>query len=255
MDYTKSIGNVNELKCITKFISAGFDCSIPYGDASKYDFIADINGQLLRFQCKSSRNVIKGNGEIDPDAFIFSCTCSTTNTQQTIRHKYTKKDIDYFCTCFNNEIYIIPVEECSNTKTLRLNPPSNNISNYNKAEDYLFKNVFKENSEEFISSKENYLSSRQSVEKKEKILCSCCGQKEVYYVNGICPECAAKQRRTVDRPLKEDLKNLVRNMSIVKVGEMYGVSDNAIRKWLKAYNLPTRKTDIDNYDEETWKNM
>ena len=157
--------------------------------------------------------------------------------------------------CFNDEIYVIPVEECSNTKTLRLNPPSNNNPNYNKAEDYLFENIFKENSEEFNSSKENYLSSRQIVEKKEKILCSCCGQKEVYYVNGICLECAAKQRRTVDRPSREDLKSLVRNMSMTKVGEMYGVSDNAVRKWLKAYKLPTRKTDIDNYDEEIWKNI
>lgn len=255
MDYTKSIGNVNELKCLTKFIAAGYDCSIPYGDTSKYDFIADINGKLLRFQCKSSRNVIKGNGEVDVNAFMFSCTCSTTNTQQTIRHKYTKEDIDYFCTSFNNEVYVIPVEECSNTKTLRLAPPSYNTSNYNKAEDYLFENIFVEESEEFTSSKEAYLLSRQAVEKKERPMCSCCGQKEVYYAGGICPECAAKQRRTVERPSKEELKGLVRNISMVKIGEMYGVSDNAIRKWLKNYNLPTKKTEIDKYDEETWKNM
>ena len=42
---------------------------------------------------------------------------------------------------------------------------------------------------------------------------------------------------------------------MTKVGEMYGVSDNAVRKWLKAYKLPTKKTEIDNYDEEIWKNI
>jgi hypothetical protein len=255
MDYTKAIGNVNELKCITKFISKGYDCSIPYGDNAKYDFIADINGKLLRFQCKSSRNVIKGNGEIDKDAFQFSCTCSTTNTQQTTRHKYTKEDIDYFCTCFLGKVYIVSVDECSTSKTLRLAPPSYNTQAYNKAEDYLFDNVFKESSEEFISSKEAYLLSRQKVLKKEKPMCSECGEVEVYYVGGICPKCAAKHRQKVERPSREDLKGLVRNMSMVKIGEIYGVTDNAIRKWLKGYNLPTKKTEIDKYDEETWKNL
>mgnify|MGYP003400600460 CR=1 FL=1 len=31
------------------FIELGYDCSIPYGNSAKYDFIADINGELLKF--------------------------------------------------------------------------------------------------------------------------------------------------------------------------------------------------------------
>lgn len=254
MDYTKSIGNVNELKCITKFISNGYDCSIPYGDNAKYDFIADINGKLLRFQCKASRSVLR-DGKLDENAFMFSCTCSTTNTQQTIRHKYTKEDIDYFCTCYQDEVYVIPVDECSTAKTLRLAPPSYNTQAYNKAEDYLFENIFSEVSDEYASSKEAYLLSRQGVSKKEKCMCAECGEVEVYYVGGICPKCAAKHRRTVERPSRDELKGLIRNLSMVKVGEMFGVSDNAIRKWCKDYSLPSKKTDIDNYDDESWKSI
>jgi len=255
MDYTKSIGNVNELRCITKFMSKGYDCSIPYGDNAKYDFIADINGKLLKFQCKSSRNVKKSNGEIDKDAFQITCTHTTTNTQQTIRHKYTKEDIDYFCTCFLGKVYVISVDECSNTKTLRLAPPSYNTETYNKAENYLFDNVFSEVSEEYASSKEVFLSSRQESIKKERSMCAECGEVEVYYTGGICPKCSAKHRRKVERPSREDLKGLVRNISMVKIGEMFGVSDNSIRKWLKEYNLPFKKTEIDRYDEETWKSL
>ena len=42
MDYTKSIGNITELKCLIAFTQMGFDCSIPYGDCSKYDIIKYI---------------------------------------------------------------------------------------------------------------------------------------------------------------------------------------------------------------------
>ena len=62
MDYTQTIGNVNELRCMLAFIELGYDCSIPYGNSAKYDFIADINGELLKFQCKSATVVNEEDG-------------------------------------------------------------------------------------------------------------------------------------------------------------------------------------------------
>ena len=44
MEYTQSKGNLVELQCISKFIELGYECSIPYGNSAKYDFIADVNG-------------------------------------------------------------------------------------------------------------------------------------------------------------------------------------------------------------------
>lgn len=32
----------------------------------------------------------------------------------------------------------------------------------------------------------------------------------------------------------------------------HGVSDNAIRKWCKKYNLPYKKKDIKSYSDEEW---
>ena len=141
MDYTKSIGSVTELQCISKFIELGFDCSIPYGDSYKYDFIADINGNLIRVQCKSCYHPIK-DGIEDTNAIKFNCVSQTTNTQKTVRHKYTSDMIDFFATYYDGNVYIIPVDECSQVKTLRFAPLQTNQL-YNKAEDYLIENFIK----------------------------------------------------------------------------------------------------------------
>ena len=67
-----------------------------------------------------------------------------------------------------------------------------------------------------------------------------------------CKECAAKISRTVIRPTREELKNLIRTKSFVELGRIYNVSDNAIRKWCKHYNLPSKKSDIKKMSDEEW---
>ena len=50
-----------------------------------------------------------------------------------------------------------------------------------------------------------------------------------------CVPCNRLKRRKVkERPTKEELLSLVGQIPMVKIGKMYGVSDNCIRKWLKA---------------------
>jgi len=39
--------------------------------------------------------------------------------------------------------------------------------------------------------------------------------------------------RKVERPSKKELEELLRKYPMTKVGRMYGVSDNAVRKWIK----------------------
>ncbi len=50
-----------------------------------------------------------------------------------------------------------------------------------------------------------------------------------------------KFRRVKDRPTKEELQALIGENTWVSIGRMYGVSDNAIRKWAKDCGLPTIK--------------
>ncbi len=74
--------------------------------------------------------------------------------------------------------------------------------------------------------------------------CSDCG-KELYFKNdnGLCMKCY-KQHNSKFRVDKETLEKLIYEKSFCEIGRMYGVSDNAIRKLCKKYNLPFRKKDI-----------
>lgn len=251
MDYTKSKGNVVELQCISKFIEMGFDCSIPYGDASKYDFIADIGGELLRIQCKSCSNPVK-NGKRDTQAISFSCHSQTTNTKKTIRHSYTDKDIDYFATYYEGKVYLIPVVECSLSKTLRFSPPNNGRTDYNKAEDYLIEKVLGHLQDKaFINQSDN----DNKKENKKIFICSQCNKNIVYKEGGICHECASFNKRIYERPSREELKSLIRFNSFLKLGKQFGVSDNTIRRWCKSYNLPNKTREIKKYSDLEWSNI
>ena len=45
------------------------------------------------------------------------------------------------------------------------------------------------------------------------------------------------QRRVKNRPEKEELEKLIKEFSWVDLGRLFGVSDNAVRKWARKYNL------------------
>lgn len=117
---TKHKGNLTELQCLSAFVAQGCGVSIPYGDNSKYDFIADIDGKLIKVQVKTSSE--KKNTE---NAISFSCRSTHVNCSGVKNIRYSKDEIDYFATYWNNQCYLIPVEECSVDKTLRFALPKN----------------------------------------------------------------------------------------------------------------------------------
>lgn len=71
------------------------------------------------------------------------------------------------------------------------------------------------------------------------VRCSVCGEKISYYTKtGKCVKCSKIGRvyptlRRCERPDQEVLKREVEEFGFCAVGRKYGVSDNAIRKWLK----------------------
>jgi len=84
-------------------------------------------------------------------------------------------------------------------------------------------------------------------ESSKLMLCLVCGKKfkRTNTVQKYCShDCADLAARKVLRPSKEELDKLIFNSSFLSIGKMYGVSDNAIRKWCKKYNLPHRTKDI-----------
>jgi uncharacterized protein YjcR len=59
----------------------------------------------------------------------------------------------------------------------------------------------------------------------------------------------------VDRPNREQLKKLIRTIPFTKIGEMFNVSDNAIRKWCDYEKLPRTKREINSYSDEEWEQV
>lgn len=83
--------------------------------------------------------------------------------------------------------------------------------------------------------------------KKNKYnLCPCCKKELKSSDANVCISCYNLYFRyhKVNKPDKEELLSMILKYPMIKIGEIYGVSDNAVRKWLKSYDLPYKKEDI-----------
>lgn len=72
--------------------------------------------------------------------------------------------------------------------------------------------------------------------------CIDCGEK-ISQTADRCVNCRHKARQIVERPSKEKLYEELCESNFSAVGRKYGVSDNAIRKWCKAYGMSTKASD------------
>lgn len=66
--------------------------------------------------------------------------------------------------------------------------------------------------------------------------CPKCGKSVTRY-NRMCTKCMHMKNRKTVRPSKEQLIQEIRETSFCAVGRKYGVTDNAVRKWLKYYGV------------------
>lgn len=121
---TKVKGNTTEMECMLEFMKLGYQVSIPFGEDSRYDFIGDINGRLLKIQCKACSEILDDNEAIMAIKFK-TVRQSGGNAKVNTRTKYTAEEIDYFATSYQGKCYLVPVTQCSNEKTLRILPTKN----------------------------------------------------------------------------------------------------------------------------------
>lgn len=90
---------------------------------------------------------------------------------------------------------------------------------------------------------------------KTCLLCGC-NYETFHAEQKYCSQvCAHKAQQHTDRPSREELKELIRTSSFLQIGRIYNVSDNAIRKWCKAANLPSKATEIKQYSDEEWEKI
>lgn len=90
--------------------------------------------------------------------------------------------------------------------------------------------------------------------------CEICG-KEISKHSKYCADCAKKvkkAKRKKETILKhnlnrQQLKEEIRTYSFLELGRKYNVSDNAVRKWCKLFDLPYKN--ISKYSEEEWETI
>lgn len=89
----------------------------------------------------------------------------------------------------------------------------------------------------------------ESVKEPKKLkYCAVCGKQltgsQTKTCSLICNAEYIKTKRTFDIPLQDELNEMLLTMSPETIGKTYGVSGNAVRKWIKKY-----KNKIDNITE------
>lgn len=125
-------GKITEYQVALAFLQKGYQVSQPLVSDSRYDFIVDVNNKLYRIQVKTSTEREGGT------YFDFATSTSHTNTKGTVNKSYTENEIDYFATMYNNQCYIIAVNDCGcRSQRLRIIPPKNGNQRGSKmAKDY-----------------------------------------------------------------------------------------------------------------------
>lgn len=91
------------------------------------------------------------------------------------------------------------------------------------------------------------------------IFCPICGNK-MAKKSKVCIDCENKQRKEEAIKTREEkgitrefLKQEIRNKPFTIIAKEQGVTDNAIRKWCKKYNLPYKSSEIKQYTDKEWE--
>lgn len=144
---TNRIGTVTELKCMAYFVELGYTVLVPQNPC-RYDMVIDIGDKFLKIQVKTcNTNRISGG-------ITFNTASSHYVKGEHTETSYKEDNIDYFCTYYDNECYLVPVSECGNSgKCLRLEPPKHNqIKNISFAKDYIASKILNQELKPLIQS-------------------------------------------------------------------------------------------------------
>lgn len=95
-------------------------------------------------------------------------------------------------------------------------------------------------------------------EEKNRIIFVLIVGKKIYKDSSRCLECENIRRKQnknssiFSKISRDELKSKIRNQTFTSIGQEYGVTDNAIKKWCDFYNLPRTKKEIKSYSDEQW---
>jgi PD-(D/E)XK endonuclease len=125
------VGQRTEGAILSELVRRGYDVLVPFGTNQRYDLVLDLDGELVRVQCKT--------GRLRDGTVRFSTQSIQSNTRRTVMRGYLG-DADLFLVYCPEigKVYVVPVEEVGVSKTyLRVDPVRNGQSHGVRwAEDY-----------------------------------------------------------------------------------------------------------------------
>lgn len=241
MNY-KDIGTIGQNCVIGELSKYGLGLAFPLSDNLPFDFIIIAENKLFKAQVKTSTE--NKNGEV-----VAFGLCSN-NWYNGTSKKYTEDDCDVFILydLVAHNVFLLTPCNFRNRRSfyIRYNSPKRkNQHNSNLAEDYILSN--KRVKEVFNFEPPDLSIYFCDKEKKYNKVCKECGKsfsgnyKNAKYCSAGCRRKVRESKRKVERPTKEQLTELIRVKPLLKIGRQYGVSDNAIRKWAKNYDLDIKQ--------------
>lgn len=127
---TKSIGNVSEALCLAKFVSRGWIVLQPFGDNERYDLVIDRGNGFETIQVKTGRATDNG-------CFTFNSYSTVGRVGNGVATSY-RGEVDYFAVVFNENVYLISVDEVPVGKPyMRLESSTYELTKCRWASDYL----------------------------------------------------------------------------------------------------------------------
>ena len=95
-------GDISEAKIMARFLERGYIVLVPWGDNQRYDLALDLNGQLIRVQCKT--------GRLQNGCVVFPTRSIQYKTRKSIHYKndaelFAAYSPDFDC------VFLIPVQD------------------------------------------------------------------------------------------------------------------------------------------------
>lgn len=245
MNY-KAIGEMGQNCVIGELSKFSLGVAHVLSDNYPFDLIVIAGGKLFRLQVKTST-------ENKNDEYVsFSLKCNNWH-DGTIK-KYTQEDCDAFA------LYDLVQHRCFLLSPKEFVGKGSFIVRYQKAkttnryginwwEDYIIsrrriEEVFGYDIGEIEWNFATDVKEKRARQKRSKkvydVICLECGRTfQTGHKNAKCcsSHCKAAKSRRVERPSKEDLIDLIKEKSILSIGKSFGVSDNAVRKWARTYEI------------------
>jgi HNH endonuclease. len=190
-------------------------------------------------------------------------------TSHKLRNRLLEEGIfEHKCFCCGNTLWLgnpIPLE-LHHKDGNKLN---NNLSNLELrcpnchyfTDTYKSKNRTKINNKDKTTTINKKLKRTKKIKQKTKKHCPICNT-IISSKSTLCINCEKQKRRKEALKAKEEkgitrefLKQEIRTKPFTTIAKEQGVSDNAIRKWCKKFNLPHKSTEIKKYSDEEWEKI